>query len=88
MDDACPTCGDRLNHAGLPTAQSQCATRVHLIEGLQTYAESIDGADITGIRFVDLLAAVENRCDRDLFTAARICEAIIGLGWRPKDGAS
>jgi hypothetical protein len=88
MSDTCPTCGDRLNHAGLPSSQIECATRVTLIEALQTYAEGIDGEPMSGAAIRDLFGAVERRTDGDLFTVARVCEVVIGLGWRPKAGAS
>lgn len=86
-DQTCTTCGDRNGHSGLPSAVVACAARVHLIEALQTYTEGIDGHAPDGTRFIDLFAAVANRCGADVFTVARICEAVIGLGWRPKVGA-
>ena len=85
----CPTCGELTGHGGLPSALTECATRTHLIEALQTYAEMIDEKPITGQRFIDLFASVENRCGRgELFLTARVCEAVISLGWRPTVGGA
>lgn len=89
MADACPICGDRLNHAGLPSAMARCADRAFIISALKEYAEKIDETAYGRTVFADLLGGIERRCDGDLSKAAQVCETVIGLGWRPaKGGAS
>lgn len=70
----CPTCGDQNVHANIPSA-------------LHAYAEMIDERSYPMQPFVDLFASMARRLDDDLFVTARVCEVVIGLGWRP-GGAS
>lgn len=74
----CPTCGDQNVHAIIA-----CATR----KALHAYAEEIDERSHPKQRFTDLFASMARRLDDDPFVTARVCEVVIGLGWRP-GGAS
>ena len=71
----CPTCGDQNVHANIPSEIIACATRKALVDALHAYAEMIDERSYPMQPFVDL------------FVTARVCEVVIGLGWRP-GGAS
>jgi len=73
-EKTCPTCGDQNVHANIPSA-------------LHAYAEMIDERSYPMRPFVDLFASMARRLDDDLFVTARVCEVVIGLGWRP-GGAS
>ncbi|MBK7565152.1 MAG: hypothetical protein IPI21_13190 [Propionivibrio sp.] len=54
---------------------------------MHAYAEMIDERSYPMQPFVDLFASMARRLDDDLFVTARVCEVVIGLGWRP-GGAS
>jgi len=86
-EKTCPTCGDQNVHANIPSEIIACATRKALVDALHAYAEMIDERSYPMQRFTDLFASMARRLDDDLFVTARVCEVVIGLGWRP-GGAS
>ena len=86
-EKTCPTCSDQNVHANIPSEIIACATRKALVDALHAYAEEIDGTNYPTQPFTDLFASMARRLDDDLFVTARVCEVVIGLGWRP-GGAS
>jgi len=86
-EKTCPTCGDQNVHANIPSEIIACATRKALVDALHAYAEEIDERSHPKQRFTDMFASMARRLDDDLFVTARVCEVVIGLGWRP-GGAS
>lgn len=82
-EKTCPTCGDQ--NVNIPSEIIACATNA--LHALHAYAEMIDERSYPMQPFVDLFASMARRLDDDLFATARVCEVVIGLGWRP-GGAS
>ncbi len=80
-----PTTGTRVPSTRRPPRAS--GDEPALVDALHAYAKEIDERSHPKQRFTDLFASMARRLDDDLFVTARVCEVVIGLGWRP-GGAS